>query len=215
MTGQPPGRGFPQRLPMFPLSTVLFPHAQCPLHVFEPRYKAMTTECLAGDSRFGIVLIARGSEVGGGDDRVAIGTRSVIGRAVTLADGRWLLLVRGEARIKVDEWMDDDPYPMAMVEEWPSPDEPVDKALLHEVTQCVRRTRGLLSESGQIAALSADMKFDLDDDVACWQLCAEAPLNVFDAQRLLSVLSTVTRLELLLELTEAVEQDLHRMLESS
>jgi Lon protease-like protein len=199
---------------MFPLSTVLFPYAEFPLHVFEPRYKAMTKECLAGDARFGIVLIARGSEVGGGDDRVAIGTRAVIGRTATLADGRWLLLVRGEGRIKVDEWMVDDPYPMAMVEEWPSPAEHVDKGLRHDVIQCVRRTRGLLAESGQIAALSADMKFDPDDEIASWQLCAEAPLNAFDAQRLLSMLGTVPRLELLLELTEAIEQDLHRMLQS-
>ena len=44
------------RLAMFPLSTVLFPYAQIPLHVFEPRYRALVADCLAGDARFGIVL---------------------------------------------------------------------------------------------------------------------------------------------------------------
>ena len=54
---------------MFPLSAVLFPYATMPLHVFEPRYRALMHDCLAGDRRFGVVLIERGSEVGGGDQR--------------------------------------------------------------------------------------------------------------------------------------------------
>ena len=59
---------------MFPLGNVLFPHAQLPLHVFEPRYRALAETCLAGDGEFGVVLIERGSEVGGGDTRFSIGT---------------------------------------------------------------------------------------------------------------------------------------------
>ena len=51
-------------LPMFPLSTVLFPHAALPLHVFEARYRRLMADCLAGDGSFGVVLIARGPEVG-------------------------------------------------------------------------------------------------------------------------------------------------------
>lgn len=51
-------------LGMFPLSTVLFPCAGLPLHVFEARYRALIADCLASDREFGVVLIARGSEVG-------------------------------------------------------------------------------------------------------------------------------------------------------
>ncbi|MET1002223.1 MAG: LON peptidase substrate-binding domain-containing protein, partial [Acidimicrobiia bacterium] len=51
---------------MFPLGSVLFPHALLPLHVFEPRYRVMMRHCLEGDKEFGVVLIERGSEVGGG-----------------------------------------------------------------------------------------------------------------------------------------------------
>src|SRR4051812_26706984 len=58
-------------LPMFPLGTVLFPHAVLPLHVFEPRYRALVETCLHSDGRFGVVLIERGYEVGGGDARFA------------------------------------------------------------------------------------------------------------------------------------------------
>src|SRR5687767_6923459 len=56
------------RLPMFPLGTVLFPHMVLPLHVFEPRYRVLTRRCLDGEPMFGVVLIVRGSEVGGDDE---------------------------------------------------------------------------------------------------------------------------------------------------
>ena len=81
------------RLPMFPLSAVLFPHASMPLHVFEPRYRQMLRDCLAGDGRFGIVLIERGSEVGGGDQRSLLGTRGVITAGSRV--GRRALVRRG------------------------------------------------------------------------------------------------------------------------
>lgn len=203
-----------QRLGMFPLSAVLYPHARIPLHVFEPRYRALTRDCLAGDSRFGVVLIERGSEVGGGDQRMAVGTRAIITKAAALSDGRWLLLVQGDRRIRIGEWLDDDPYPLAMVEEWSPRVEEVAAALVQRAEQSVRRTRGLLSEGGATSALPAETQFDEDADVAAWQLCAEAPLNMIDAQRVLAAEGTRERLELLIDLTEAMEQDLHRMLSS-
>ena len=73
MTDPASGHQTLERLGMFPLSAVLYPHAQIPLHIFEPRYRALTRDCLAGDSRFGVVLIERGAEVGGGDQRMAVG----------------------------------------------------------------------------------------------------------------------------------------------
>jgi len=204
----------PRRLGMFPLSTVLFPHAVMSLHVFEPRYRALTADCLAGDARFGIVLISRGSEVGGSDQRVAVGTQAVILQSATLADGRSLIMVRGEAPMRVVDWLDDDPYPQALVEDLAveaEPD-PVDDAMLQKAIVTVRRTRGLLSEAGTNAALSPDIEYDEDPDVACWQLCAQAPLNLMDAQELLCADGTMARLKHLIALAEAVEQDLLRML---
>jgi uncharacterized protein len=203
-----------ERLGMFPLSAVLYPHAQIPLHIFEPRYRALTRDCLAGDSRFGVVLIERGAEVGGGDQRMAVGTRAIITKAAALSDGRWLLVVQGDVRIRVGEWLADDPYPLAMVEEWSPQVEAVAESLLHRAEQSVRRTRGLLSESGATSALPAETTFDRDPDIASWQICTEAPLNMIDAQRILSTNGTLERLELLIELTEAMEHDLHRMLAS-
>ncbi len=145
---------------------------------------------------------------------MAVGTRAVITKAAALSDGRWLLVVQGDARIRVGQWLVDDPYPLAMVEEWPPLADEVAPSLLRRAEQSVRRTRGLLSESGATAALAAETQFDDDPEVASWQICTEAPLNMMDAQSVLSAESTTRRLELLIELTEAMEQDLHRMLAS-
>ncbi len=205
------------RLPMFPLSGVLFPHASLPLHVFESRYRVMLRECLETDRRFGVVLIERGSEVGGGDQRSTLGTRGVVVAAAALPDGRLLVEVQGEARIRIDEWLPDDPYPQALVEEadargryaCPGP-------LLEDATVRVRRVRALLSEQGGAPALSPDTQLDGGGDAerASWSLCAAAPVDAYDAQRLLATGSTSARLSHLVELMEDMEQDLHRLLSS-
>jgi uncharacterized protein len=207
------------RLPMFPLSAVLFPHASIPLHVFEPRYRELMRDCLAGDARFGVVLIERGSEVGGGDERSTLGTRGVITKSVELPDGRWVLEIEGEARIEVDEWLPDDPYPVALVREagpgpGPGPEQGDVGPLVGAAGQRVRRARALLAEQGGAPPLPAELALDGggDVEVAAWQLCAAAPLNAYDAQRLLAADGALERLRLLVELMEDLELDLHRML---
>ena len=59
--------------PMFPLEVAMLPGEQLPLRIFEPRYSAMIADCLAADRAFGVVLIAAGREVGGGDARNDVG----------------------------------------------------------------------------------------------------------------------------------------------
>src|SRR5688572_31807327 len=103
-------------LPMFPLGGVLFPYAVLPLHVFEPRYRALTEACLTGDGQFGVVLIERGSEVGGGDTRFQVGTVARIVEAARLPDGRYVLAAVGTERFRVQRWLPEDPYPRAEIE---------------------------------------------------------------------------------------------------
>jgi Lon protease-like protein len=105
--------------PMFPLGTVLVPGMALPLHVFEPRYSRMVDDCRAGDGTFGVVLIERGSEVGGGDVRTDVGTLARIAQAEALPDGRWMLVAQGVQRIRVERWLPDDPYPRAEIVDWP------------------------------------------------------------------------------------------------
>lgn len=110
------------KLAMFPLGSVLFPTMVLPLHVFEERYRALARDCLAGDREFGVVLIERGSEVGGGDVRTDVGTVARIVEAEEYPDGRFGLVAVGVRRIVVDEWLPDDPYPRADVHDWPDAD---------------------------------------------------------------------------------------------
>ncbi|WP_371820785.1 LON peptidase substrate-binding domain-containing protein [Tsukamurella sp. PLM1] len=111
-------------LPMFPLGAVLLPGEELPLRIFEPRYRAMIEHCLAADGRFGVVLIERGSEVGGGDVRTDVGTVAVIDRYVRKPDGGYTLTCLGTDRLRVVQWLPDDPYPRADVEIWPDDVQP-------------------------------------------------------------------------------------------
>jgi uncharacterized protein len=187
-----------------------------PLHVFEPRYRALMRDCLDGDPRFGVVLIERGSEVGGGDQRSNLGTRGVITRAAELPDGRWVVEVRGEAVVGIDEWLPDDPYPLALVTERPVPegsDATGTASSLDVATRRVRRVRAVLAEQGGAPALPPEATLDGggDPEVAAWQLCAVSPVNAYDAQRLLAAGGVTERLGLLMELMEELEQDLERL----
>ncbi len=85
---------------------------------------------------------------------------------------------------------------------------------MHAAGQRVRRARALLAEQGGAPPLPAelDLQGGGDTEVASWHLCAAAPLNAYDAQRLLSAASARERLGLLTELMEELELDLHRML---
>ena len=209
---------------MFPLSAVLFPHGELPLHVFEPRYRQLTEDCLAGDGEFGVVLIARGSEVGGGDQRFAVGSVAHIEAASRFDDGRWALITEGRRRISVRRWLPDDPYPLAEVEDLPDPPAPGDEAVLLEArlveaTAAVRRARTLASELGSPAPVVADLGPDGPDDgdhqAHLWRLCAMAPLTAFDSQALLETDDPGTRLRRLSDLCDAVSGDLSQLLGGS
>lgn len=218
---------------MFPLSTVLFPHAPLSLHVFEPRYRAMTADCLAEDRQFGVVLITRGREVGGTDERAGVGTLARIDEAVQLPDGRWYLQVVGRRRISVVEWLPDAPYPQAVVsddeQDGHAPGAPgaggdagagpdggehaAPAPVLSRALSAVRRSRGLLSEAGRAPALVLDDGDLARDPVeAGWRLCHAAPVGPLDRQRLLEARELGGRMELLASLCSEVAEDLARML---
>ena len=72
--------------------------------------------CLRGDGRFGVVLIERGFEVGGGDQRFGVGTVARIVEAARTPDGRYLLATVGTERFRVEAWLDDDPFPRAEID---------------------------------------------------------------------------------------------------
>jgi len=170
---------------MFPLGSVLFPHMPLHLRVFEPRYAVMLAELMkSGSSEFGVVLIERGQEVGGGEHRFGVGTVAEI-TDLQAQGGMLALAARGARRITVQEWFADEPYPRADVADLP----PLEwrselEEMLLRAEQLVRRTLAVASEFEQ-GRWPPDIALD-DDPLTCtWQLAGVAPLSALDQIALL------------------------------
>ena len=181
---------------MFPLGSVLFPSMILPLHVFEPRYRALVDDCVADNGEFGVVLIERGSEVGGGDVRTDVGTVAQVLEIERFDDGRCALAAVGTRRFRVDRWLDDDPSPRAEVTDW---DDPAPESLdLDEVDALFRRALALAAELGEAPA-PMDVELAEDAGLATFQMAALAPLGPADRQVLLATEGAEARVRLLAE----------------
>jgi Lon protease-like protein len=186
---------------MFPLGSVLLPAMPLQLRVFEERYLLMLSELVAAkDARFGVVLIERGFEVGGGDHRFSMGTVADILQVVA-EDGVVGVAAQGSSRFEIVEWLDDAPHPRAEVRVLPDLvwDEALEP-LLVETEQLVRRT---LAEASEFAdtGWSPDVELAEDPMDRSWQLAGITPLGDLDRQSLLRVTSTEELLHRTAELT--------------
>ena len=103
-----------ERLPIFPLpDVVLFPHALLPLHIFEPRYRALARDVLAGDRTLSIVRLKPGFErdYEGRPPIFPIGCSGVMTHVERLGDGRFNIVLRGVARVRIcEELRSGEPY---------------------------------------------------------------------------------------------------------
>lgn len=109
-----------RELPLFPLSTVLFPGMVLPLHIFEERYKTMMRHCLGNHEPFGVVLIREGLEVGSGAQVFNIGTAAHITQVDQFEDGRMNIATLGLQRFRIHELYEDrQPYLVGLVEDFP------------------------------------------------------------------------------------------------
>ena len=191
-------------LPMFPLGTVLVPKAVVPLHVFEPRYQTMLADVMAGDRKFGVVLIERGSEVGGGEVRTDVGTVAQVVQLRPIADDRWVVVVAGTERITVDRWLSDNPYPRAEVSAFP--DEPGPSVDAQEWKALKRRMRQVLAALAELGDTVARATFELGDDpvMGSFQLASLGPFSDLDRQRVLCTPGVSGRCALLTELLSDV-----------
>ncbi len=192
-------------LAMFPLGSALVPGQVLPLHVFEPRYRALVDACLAGDRCFGVVLIERGSEVGGGDTRFDVGTVARITEMAEFPDGRYALVCVGTDRIRVQRWLTDDPFPRAEVEVLADPEAGADALAARE-----RVVAGLMRVVDAACALGAEVPDEMqvaDDPIqAGWDATAMAPIGPIDVLDILNEDDPVRRLDrITLALTEAAE----------
>jgi uncharacterized protein len=105
-------------IPLFPLHAVLFPEAPLPLHVFEPRYRALVAHCLASGASFGVVCISAGREVGAGSVAFAsVGTLAEIREVSRHPDGRYDIVAVGTSRFRLSSVVADrQPYLVGIAE---------------------------------------------------------------------------------------------------
>lgn len=196
------------QLPMFPLGSVLFPHLPLVLRVFEERYVVLLSRVLQEEvPEFGVVLIERGQEVGGGEKRFGYGTVARITQ-LEAADGFFALVAVGGRRVEVIEWLDEDPHPQAEVRELPDLEwEEALLPLLERAEQTVQRTLAKASEYTD-SVWSAKVELSEDPVVAAWQLAAISPLGSIDQLVLLQSTSTRQLLDLIIEFTSMAEETL-------
>ncbi|MGN6446227.1 LON peptidase substrate-binding domain-containing protein [Amnibacterium sp.] len=193
-------------LPMFPLGSVLLPHMPLPLRVFEPRYLAMLRDILGDEpAEFGVALIERGQEVGGGDVRVDLATVAQVGSLDTSGESI-VLIAQGVRRVRVDRWLDDAPYPRAEVTELPDPAWSDDLApLLERADRLVRRVLKLAEEAGEELRWPPDIVLDDGPAAAAWQLAAIAPFGPLDQLDLLRSTSIERLLSRTIDLVDDAE----------
>jgi len=201
-------------LPIFPLVSTALPGDRLPLQVFEARFRDLLHDCMKAPDGpwFGAVLIARGSEVGGGDERTDVGVRTHIDRQVAVGPRLFHLRCTAGARFRVRDWLDDDPYPRAEIEPWP--DSPVDAAAVRraaaELTGEITALHGLLARVAERQARPAPPRPRFDDLPAdpgdlIYDLARRVGIGAADRFKLLCAPDPLTRAQVLAEAVDTAQ----------
>ena len=199
-------------LPMFPLGSVLLPAMPLQLRIFEERYlKLLGDLMLSPDPEFGVVLIERGQEVGGGEKRFQIGTVAAVTEIGTTEEF-YGLESYGSKRFIVNAWLPDDPYPLADVDFLP--DLIWDDNLMPLRVQVESKVRKFLAQASEFGDLQYGSDAILSDDPmdACWQLAGILPIGTFDHVDLLRSQSAQDLLGQTYDLVTNAEEALNLML---
>ena len=203
----------PIELAMFPLEAALLPNQDLPLRIFEPRYSALVRHCIDSGDPFGVVLISRGREVGGGESRCDVGILSRITEYVDLGSGRYVLQCRTGERIRVCEWLPDDPYPRATVRVWPDePGEPVTDAQFLDLEDRVMALFERIATARGAARPAREMVLGYGEDDTgdagqrLYALASRIPIGTADRYAVLSARSATDRLAALSEAVHSLAE---------
>ncbi len=188
-------------VPIFPLPDLtFFPHTMLPLHIFEPRYRAMITDCLARDQRLAVVGLRPGYEADY-EGRPPVFAVTGLGRIVQcerMASGRYNLVLRGECRARIDRELPADTL-YRMVAATPLEEQGAERPAVAALAGQVRsRTARILAAVGRAGA---ELQQSLDQVSEPGRLCDQIASTL--------VPSPVTRRALLEELY--VERRLERL----
>ena len=202
-------------MPMFPLGSVLIPAMPLPLRIFEPRYLKLLGDLVASENpEFGVVLIERGQEVGGGEKRMSLGTIASVTDIGTSEEFYGLESV-GSRRFRVNAWLPDDPYPIADIEFLPDLiwDDTLMPSRVHLETK-VRQLLAFASEFGDLQ-YSADVELSDDPMQACWQLAGVLPIGQLDQMDLLASQSAEELISRTYEVVTAADETLKAIMADS
>ncbi|MCA2242778.1 LON peptidase substrate-binding domain-containing protein [Mycobacterium sp. WUMAC-067] len=201
----------PVELAMFPLESALLPDQELPLRIFEPRYGALVRHCMATGEPFGVVLISRGREVGGGDARCDVGVMSRITECVDQGAGRYALDCRTGDRIRVREWLPDDPYPRARITPWP--DEPGPEVSPAQLLDVEDRAVALFERIAQARGITLPGREVLLGHGAgrpagerLFALASRIPIGTADRYTVLAAPTAAERLAALCEAVDAIAE---------
>lgn len=194
-----------EELPLFPLRTVLFPHATLRLNVFEERYRIMVHECLRTDGPFGIALIRHGEETGTAEPYL-VGTVARITKVETYEDGRMDIEVLGERRFRIRK-IDEETHPYLLghvetVEEHGAPD-PFDDTVLEARETFV----ALVKRYFERQRFDVQVVFPPDPQMLSFTIANLLPVDDLVKQRLLEISDTLDRLEEMLPYLRAALQE--------
>lgn len=198
-------------MPMFPLGTVLMPAMPLSLRIFEERYLKLLGDLMLSDTpEFGVVLIERGPEVGGGEKRLEIGTLASVTDIGTL-DQFYGLESTGAQRFRVNAWLPDDPYPMADIDF--IPDLIWNDSLMPARVHLETKVRALLALASEFGDLPYGSDIELSDNPmdACWQLAGVLPVGPLDQQDLLQSQSADELIARTYEVVVALDEALQGM----
>jgi Lon protease-like protein len=197
---------------MFPLGTVLLPGMPLSLRIFEERYLKLLGDLISEESpEFGVVLIERGPEVGGGEKRLPIGTVASVIDIGTLDEFYGLESI-GTQRFRVNAWLPDDPYPMADVDF--IPDLIWDNSLMPARVHLETRVRKLLAFASEFGDLQYGADTELSDDPmdARWQLAGVLPVGQLDHLDLLNAQSAEELISRTLDIVKTLNETLLEMM---
>jgi Lon protease-like protein len=196
--------------PMFPLQSALLPGELLPLRIFEPRYSRLVADCLAmSDPAFGVVLITRGREVGGGDARSDVGALAHIIEHADHGMGQYQLKTVVGERIRVREWLDDEPYPRAVIEPWP--DEPGPAITPDRIGDVIDKMLALFerivsTRGGHLRPDALAVEPEVADDPSrhIYALAARVPMGQADRYAVLAAPTLAERVDVLTDAIETV-----------
>ncbi len=195
-------------LPLFPLpNVVLFPNVFLPLHVFEPRYREMVADALAGDRLIGMVLLRPGYErdYEGRPPVYPVGCRGVMTHAERLPDGRYNIVLRGLDRFRIDSENDERSYRRAAVDvlHEPAPT-PAERTTIRDRRSKIEAMLTPMIEGGAAGPAITDTKLPaaMSDEDLIHALAQYLDLEPLEKQAILEQPCLLTRARSLVELLE-------------